>query len=80
MSAKFPTGGSRTFFSSKSKSSSFFHKDNKVMFSISNNMIKLLKELPRTDLINMCYSKEMCVTLVIFVLLQEGITKHIVWK
>ena len=43
-----------------------FRKDNVVMFSISNNMIKLLKEFPHTDLINMCYSREMCVTRVIF--------------
>ena len=47
-------------------SSSFFHKDNIVMFSISNSMIKLLKEFPLTYLINMCYSREMRVTRVIF--------------
>ena len=35
------------------------------MFSISNNMIKLLKEFPQADLTNMCYSREMCVTRVI---------------
>ena len=37
-----------------------------VMFSICNNMIKLLKEFLHTDLINTCYSKEMCVTQVFF--------------
>ena len=42
--------------------SSIFHKDNIIMFSISNNMIKLLKQLPHTDLINMCNSREMWVT------------------
>ena len=36
------------------------------MFSISNNMIKKFKELPHTDMINMCYSREMCVTQVLF--------------
>ena len=35
------------------------------MFSISNNMIKLLKEF-LIETKNMCYSREMCVTLVIF--------------
>ena len=44
----------------------FFHKDNIVMFSISKNTIKLLKEFLHTDLINMCYSSEMCVTRVDF--------------
>ena len=47
-------------------SSSFFHKDTIEKFSISNNMIKLLKEFPHTDLINMCYSREMSVTRVNF--------------
>ena len=50
----------------KSSSSCFFHRHNKVMFSISNNMILLLKEFPHTDLINMCHSSEMCVTRVFF--------------
>ena len=45
------------------------------MFSISNNMIKSLKEFPHTDLMNMFSSREMCVTRVIF-LLQE----HNLWK
>ena len=36
------------------------------MFSISNNMISLLKEFPHTDLISRCYSSEMRVTRVIF--------------
>ena len=39
---------------------------NTVMLSISNNMKTLLKEFPHADLINMCYSREMCVTRVMF--------------
>ena len=47
-------------------SSSFFHKGNTVMFPIINTTIKLLKEFPHTNFINTCYSREMCVTRVIF--------------
>ena len=51
----------------QTSSSCFILKDNIIMFSISNNMIKMFKELPHTGLINMCYSRKMCVTLVILV-------------